>query len=84
MNLDSITGILIYVNYYQKISFKNPGSQPFGNHTLGHIKEKLHSIYMEKCMEEIQNSDILPKSITYKTYKKLFQTKKLFIIHKIL
>ncbi len=44
-------------------------SQSFKNHTLGHIKEILYSIYMEICMEEIQNCDILPKLRTYKTFK---------------
>ncbi len=48
-------------------------SQSFENQTLGHFKEKLHSIYMEKCMKEIQNSDILPKLRTYKTYKNYFK-----------
>ena len=48
-------------------------SQSFENHTLGHIKETLYSIYMKKCMEDIQNSDILPKLRTYKSYKNYFK-----------
>ncbi len=57
-------------------------SQSFKNHTLGYIKEQLYSIYMEKCMEEIQNCNILPNLRTYKTFKKLFQTRFIFISYK--
>ena len=49
------------------------GRNNIDNMKLGTLKENIYKSFMSKCMQDIQNIDILPKMRTFKTFKKEYK-----------